>query len=99
MGWTELQKAVEAARIHNVRVAVEFLVKDGKLSGDIQPTVRLLAEKVIRVAAERKVGWEEVFAEVVTGGELTRTDVMGGTDHPDPTLHSSPIREEREGLD
>lgn len=95
MGYLELAKAVEAARIQNIKNAITFLLKDGRLSDDIQPTIRLLAEMTVRIALERGVSWEEVFAEVVTGEQIQRADVMGGTNHPDPTLHSSPIESER----
>ena len=81
---------MERVGIYNVKVAVGFLVRDGKLPDDIQPTLRILAHRVLEVAAERGVRWEEVFEEVVTGESLAGTDRMGGTDHPDPTLHSSP---------
>lgn len=84
----ELARAVEAARIYNVRVILEG---NFPLTDDIQPTIRLSVEAVREVARERGVDWREVFDEVVTGELLKENDAMGGTDHPDPTLHSSPI--------
>ncbi|MEK7064178.1 MAG: hypothetical protein AAB973_01025 [Patescibacteria group bacterium] len=86
----------EKAGIYNVRTAVGLLVRNGKLPDNIQPTLGILARKVLGVAAERGVHWEAVFEEVVTGRALRTTDAMGGTDHPDPTRHSSPIAVERE---
>ena len=36
--------------------------------------------------------------EELTGELLARLERAGGTDHPDNTLHSSPIASEREGF-
>ncbi len=82
---------VEAAGVYNVRTAVGFLVRDGKLPEDIQPALRVLAERVLKVAKERGVTPDIVFEELVTAEELKEAFAMGGTDHPDPTLHSSPV--------
>lgn len=87
---------IEAAGIYNVRTAIGLQLNNGELPENIQPALRILAEKVLREAAKRGVNWEKVFEELVTAEELKATYAMGGTDHPDPTLHSSPIAAERE---
>lgn len=87
---------IETAGIYNVRTAIGLRLRNGKLPENIQPALRIMVEKVLGEAIKRGVGWEEVFGELVTVGELEAAFVMGGTDHPDPTLHSSPIAAERE---
>lgn len=89
---TELARTVDEATIHNVRMALE---RGWRLGDDIQPTIRMLVAEVRQLAAKRNVSWKDVFDEVVTGEAIRSHDAMGGTDHPDPTLHSSPIESER----
>ncbi len=86
---------IDAAGAYNVRTAVGFLMRDGKLPDNIQPALRILAERVVEVAKKRGVEPVTVFEELVTAKELKATFAMGGTDHPDPTLHSSPVVSER----
>jgi len=86
---------IDTAGAYNVRTAIGFLMRDGKLPDNIQPALRILAERVVKIAKGRGVAPDTVFEELVTGEELKATYSMGGVDHPDPTLHSSPIESER----
>ena len=93
---TMFANEIEAVGAYNVRTAVGFLIRDGELPDNIQPALRILAERVVEVAKKRGVEPVAVFEELVTAVALRETFSMGGIDHPDPTLHSSPIAAERE---